>query len=116
MGGNRERKTAPNGVLLVSGVRRSEARTRANTGKNGRKKNQPRTVGFLESGGGGGNRTRVQNASRLPELQPCTQHGVAGFGYQGSVQLKSGRRPDGVAVNALVSEQSGLEQGEPVAL
>ena len=35
-----------------SGVRRSEARTRANTVGRAGEKNQPRTVGFMNSGGG----------------------------------------------------------------
>ena len=31
----------------------------------------------IRSGGGGGNRTRVQNVSSLPELQPCAQYETA---------------------------------------
>lgn len=46
MGGNRGRKAVRIGVIRDGDVLRSEARTRANTGRNGRK-NQPRTVGFL---------------------------------------------------------------------
>ena len=45
MGENRERKTARIGVTQGGGVRRSEARTRASTGGNGRKKtNRERLV------------------------------------------------------------------------
>ena len=40
----------------------------------------------IDIGGGGGNRTRVQNASRLPELQPCLQYGARLLSFQGFVQ------------------------------
>ena len=33
-------------------------------------------------GGGGGNRTRVQNASRLPGLQPCLKYGAYPLFFQ----------------------------------
>ena len=37
----------------------------------------------MRLGGGEGNRTPVQNASRLPELQPCRQYGGCAVGFQG---------------------------------
>src|SRR5574340_379599 len=52
IGGNRERESARNRAIWGGGVRRSAARTRASTGGNGRKKNQPRTVGFSNVGTG----------------------------------------------------------------
>ena len=36
----------------------------------------------IDIGGGGGNRTRVQNASRLPELQPYVQYEGASSAIQ----------------------------------
>ena len=39
----------------------------------------------IDIGGGGGNRTRVQNASRLPELQPYQQYGATSLAFQGFV-------------------------------
>ena len=39
--------------------------------------------GQIRLGGGGGSRTRVQNASRLPELQPWTQYEVVSPNFQG---------------------------------
>ena len=53
-------------IFGSKGVRRSEARTRANTGGKQTKKNQPRTVGFLKSGGDEEDRTpdlRIANAT-----------------------------------------------------
>lgn len=56
IGRDRERKRARNQASWDSGVRRSVARTRANIGGN-EQKNQPRLVGFLNSGGGERDRT-----------------------------------------------------------
>ena len=49
-------------------------------------------------GGGEGNRTPVQNASRLPELQPCVDYEVATANFQGNLLLFSGSCRDCLAV------------------
>ena len=46
----------------------------------------------MRLGGGEGNRTPVQNASRLPELQPCRQYGGFDRGFQGKAPGKRRNR------------------------
>ena len=61
------------------------------------------------SGGGGGNRTRVQNVSSLPELRLCGHYAAGGQGFQAQSQISL---PDLLFVSTKAYSASALKQIE----